>query len=526
MRTRGHLILVTVTVALLVVLAGCAAPLSTPSDAPASADRDLGTIYGYNATSTLEVDDPARVSQAELEAVTYRAMARLEELRGLRYTEDVAVEVWSREELREWYGESEPAGAFTNELWRAAFVVDGETDVNAAFDSLYGDSVLGFYVDGRIVVVTNDPDADQLRIDRTTLVHELAHALQDQQFGLERRGTTVDARRAETGLIEGEAELLAHRYEQRCRDDPAWECLPETSDSGLEGDGGSESGDEPSDGDDDGDGDGTSETNRSLNVGLYLSIYAPYAEGPTFVQSVYDAGGWDAVDAAFADRPTSTSQIIHPERYPNDRPVDVAVDDRSSPAWSPITDDGGDVRTETVGEATLFGALWANGALDHSLLDEERELSPYNYSHPATAGWAGDTFVAYEATSGDGSGEDGDGNTDGDRNGATGHVWALEFRTPADADRFASAYERVLENRGAEEVDAERATYRIDDDEPFAGAYRIVVDRSRVELVGAPTLEGIEGIRPSEEARETTSLVVGGSALEVPEAVGTVSARV
>ncbi|MFC7231708.1 hypothetical protein ACFQMM_10340 [Saliphagus sp. GCM10025308] len=208
--------------------------MTTPSDAPASADRDLGTIYGYNATSTLEVDDPARLSRDELEAVTYRAMARLEELRGLRYTEDVEVEVWSREELREWYGESEPADAFTNELWRAAFVVDGETDANEAFDSLYGDSVLGFYVDGRIVVVTDDPDADRLRIDRTTLVHELAHALQDQQFGLERQGTTIDARRAENGLIEGEAALLAHRYEQRCRDDSAWECLPETNDSGLE----------------------------------------------------------------------------------------------------------------------------------------------------------------------------------------------------------------------------------------------------------------------------------------------------
>ncbi|USZ71323.1 Hvo_1808 family surface protein [Natronosalvus halobius] len=492
MRTRGHFVLVTVGLTLLVVLAGCAAPLTAPSDAPASAERDLGTIYGYNATSTLDVDDPARLSPAELEAVTYRAMARLEEIRGLRYTENVEVEVWSREELREWYGESEPADAFTNELWRAAFVVDGETDVNAAFDSLYGDSVLGFYVDDRIVVVTDDPDADRLQIDRTTLVHELAHALQDQQFGLERRGTTVDARRAENGLIEGEATLLAHRYEQRCRDDPAWECLPETSDGGLEGDGGSKSGGEPSDGDDAG------ETSRSLNVGLYLSIYAPYAEGPTFVQSIYDAGGWDAVDAAFTNRPTSTSQLVHPERYPDDRPVDLAVDDRSSPAWSPITDDNGETRTETVGEATLFGALWANGVLDHSLLEEGSELSPYNYSHPATAGWAGDTFVAYEATDG--------GSTD-DEIGATGHVWALEFRTPAAADRFASAYERVLENRGAEAVagNGTGETYRIGDDEPFAGAYRIEVDDTRVELVGAPTVGDLEAIRPADRAAVTAS---------------------
>ena len=444
-------------VVLLVVLAGCTAPLSVPDDQPGDPDRDLGNVAGYSANDTIEIDDPNQLSQGELEAVTYRAMARIEEIRGLRFTEDVEVEVYTRAELRERFDRSEePADAFTNELWRAAFVVDGETDVNEAFDQLYGDAVQGFYVDNRIVVVTDDPDA--VRVDRGTLVHELVHALQDQQFGLERQGQTLDERRAENGLIEGEANYLPILYDQRC--DVEWECLPDL---------------EPLEGDE-------STSADELNVGLFLSIFAPYSEGPTFVEHLHETGGWNAVDTAFEDRPVSTAQIIHPERYPDDRPIEVDVADRSSSGWQQITGEDGEVRTETIGEATLFSALWSNGALDHSITAGGTELSPYNYSHPTTAAWTGDTFVAYNET--DGSG--------------TGHVWALEFRDAESADRFAEAYERLLENSGAEAVADTDDTYRIADDEAFAGAYRVSVDDTRVELIGAPTVADLEVIRPVE----------------------------
>ncbi|MFP9190228.1 Hvo_1808 family surface protein [Natrialbaceae archaeon A-CW1-1] len=453
---RVRRLAVAVGVVFLVVLAGCTAPLSVPDDRPGDPDRELGNVAGYNATDTIEIDDPNRLSQAELEAVTYRAMARIEEIRGLRFTEDVEIEVYTRAELREYFDRGdEPADAFTNELWRAAFVVDGETDVNDAFDQLYGDAVQGFYVDNRIVIVTDDPDT--IRIDRGTLVHELVHALQDQQFGLERQGQTLDERRAENGLIEGEANYLPTLYDQRCGSE--WECLPDLEP--LEGAEAASAGE--------------------LNVGLFLSIYAPYSEGPTFVEHLHETGGWDAIDTAFEDRPVSTAQIIHPERYPDDRPVEIDVADRSSPGWEPITDEDGAVRTETVGEATLFAALWSNGALEHSITAAGTDLSPYNYSHPTTAAWAGDTFVTYNETDGP----------------ETGHVWVLEFRDAGGADRFAEAYERLLENRGADAVADADGTYRITD-EAFVGAYRVTVDDNRVELVGAPTVADLEAIRPPE----------------------------
>ncbi len=115
------------------------------------------------------------------------------------------------------------------------FVVDGETDVNQARDTLYGGAVQGYYTNNRIVIITDD--TDEIRVNRDTLVHELVHALQDQRFGLERTGETLDAQRAETGLIEGEANYLPHLYAERCDDD--WQCLPEIgapADAELEAD--------------------------------------------------------------------------------------------------------------------------------------------------------------------------------------------------------------------------------------------------------------------------------------------------
>jgi hypothetical protein len=57
----------------------------------------------------------------------------------------------------------------------------------------------------------------------------------------------------------------------------------------------------------------------------------PYQEGLRFVRALYQRGGWAAVDRAYRDPPTSTEQLLHPERYlsDRDRPQPVAVPDVS-----------------------------------------------------------------------------------------------------------------------------------------------------------------------------------------------------
>ncbi|ELY46582.1 Hvo_1808 family surface protein [Natronorubrum sulfidifaciens] len=457
----------------LVVLAGCTLPQSPDQF---DTDRELGVVGDYAHDDTFEFDDNEALTAAQLEAVKYRSMARIEVVRELKFKHDVELEVISREEYLSQRHESGSASVFTNELWRGAFVVDGETDANQARDDLYGTAVQGYYTSDRIVIVGDDTDG--IRIDRETLVHELVHALQDQHFGIERHGETIDEQRAELGLLEGEANYVPHLYEQRCA--TTWQCLADHERPAADG----------------------SPTDRPFNVGLFLSIYAPYSEGAPFVAHLHDRGGWDAVDRAYERYPASTSQLIHPERYPDDEPVAVEIPDRSSEEWVAYSPEG-DPHTETIGEATLFATLWANGVIDRPLSEGSTDLSPYNYSHPTTDGWAGDTFQVYLDTAED------------DR---TGYVWHLEWAGSDDAEAFAGAYRTLLERNGGTPVDAVDDAYRIPDSEPFGGAYRVTVSGNTVEIVGAPLAIDLEDVHASETDSsaqtplETTAPVAPGPA--------------
>ncbi|UHQ96006.1 Hvo_1808 family surface protein [Natrinema halophilum] len=476
---RGRLLAVLV----LVVLSGCALPGDTGGF---DADRELGHVGDYASGDDFTFDTSNGLTRNQLEAVKYRAMARIEVVRGLKFSRDVELEVVSRAEYRNRRAGTEGnASAFRNELWRGAFVVDGETDVGRAFDDLYGDSVQGYYVNDRVVIVSDD--TDRIRIDRWVLVHELTHALQDQQFGIARESDRVDGVRAENGLIEGEANYVSRQYDRRCGAE--WQCMPERR-------GPTASGETLSD--------------RPFNVGLFLSIYAPYAEGTPFVADLHERDGWDSVDRAHGNPPRSTSQLIHPDHYPDREPIDVAIPDRSSDDWRPITKgtDGSNggapvARTETLGEATLFATLWANGVIDRPLTAGTSEFATYNYSHPATAGWAGDAVQVYRNMA--------------NRN-RTGHVWRLTWDSPADAAAFADAYRTLLTRRGAEIVEStavtERDVYRIPDGTQFAGAYRIDVTSDTVEIVGAPSVDDIAAIHAAGPVSEQNGSLETASALE------------
>jgi hypothetical protein len=103
----------------------------------------------------------------------------------------------------------------------------------------------------------------------------------------------------------------------------------------------------------------------------------PYDQGMRFIVALEARGGLDAVDEAFVDLPTSTEQIIHAERYPNDAPTPVDVPDLSAelgPGWE-------DLDVMSIGEA------WLQIALGLRLDGSE--------AGAAAAGWDGGTYRAW-----------------------------------------------------------------------------------------------------------------------------------
>ena len=61
---------------------------------------------------------------------------------------------------------------------------------------------------------------------------------------------------------------------------------------------------------------------------LRESLLFPYTGGLTFTQRLHGAGGWEAVNDAFAKPPASTEQILHPEKYDSgEAPLEVDLPD-------------------------------------------------------------------------------------------------------------------------------------------------------------------------------------------------------
>jgi len=428
-------------VALLVALSGCTGVGAVGYDDAASADR-LGWEDGYAHDTDLPVTRADGLNASERRAVVARTAARVELIRGLEFAERVPVEVISRAEYRADRaddGRDRRTERWREQVWEAPLLVGENRTVAEAFDTVYGASVQGYYAPGesRIVIVS---DSATPSIDTRTLAHELVHALQDQHpaLSLGSNATTLDGRLAEDGLVEGDANAVQAAYADRCG--TRWRCLPSPDDGGGGG------------------------TSSAFDAGVFTVVYAPYAEGPALIDHLRAGGGWNGVNAAYDAFPASTEQVIHPERYGEDPPTEPTVRDRTSGGWDRFDRSR---TTDTLGEATLYAGLWVNGAID------DADRSRFDYAHPLSAGWDGDTVVPY---------------TNGSH---AGYVWTLEFDAPGDARAFAGAYRGILTDRGARSPGD--GVYRIPEG-PFADAFRVTRSGERVTIVNAPTVAALDRV--------------------------------
>ena len=423
-----------VVLAVVVLLAGCTGLLG--SEDTETYSGGIGVVDGvqYNSSVAITVDDG--LNETEIERLATRSMARIEVIRGLNFEKRTDIRVMTREEYREWQGETEVSDVhrqWENTVWEASFIVGQDRDAISVFDQTLGSAVQGFYSpsEEEIVIVT---DGENAAVSKDTLVHELVHALQDQQFGLPTVPDQQDAEIARDSVIEGEAELIPELYFDRC--EGQWSCIdPSVSTSGQ----------------------------SDRNAGITLVLLTPYQQGVNFVESVRDEGGWDAVDALYEDLPESASQVINPETYPDDGPVNVTVRDRSGDAWNRL--DHQPV-SETVGQAGLYAMLWHNDIIDVE--------NTYSYTHPAVDGWAGDELVPYT-------------NEDDE----SGYVWEIEWESAEDAEQFYEAYRQLIDEQGARERGQQAFVVP---DGPFRGAFEVQQQGTTVRIVKGPSLEALDEI--------------------------------
>lgn len=459
-------LLAATALAVVLLAAGCTVGYQPAADAPPTseppAEPHPGYYDGYWYNDTFDLDAEAGLTDPQVDAVTARAMARVQLLRGLEFESDVDVELLTREAFQAEYGDvwgDPPADAQTldNVQHEALFLVESDEDVVDARAVNRGDTVLGFYqpTTERLVVVSeNDPATFD---DEMTLAHELLHALQDQHFGLEDAGDgTLDGVNARNGLIEGDAVVIETEYEARC-ETGEWQCLETDDDSGTVG------------------------VPEEFNWGLYVLDFFPYAAGPPFIDHHRERGGWSAIDAAYDAPPTASAEVIYPETYGSGTYGEARIEDRPRNGWQRVTVDNGTdhARVGQVGLVAMFARTAyddrASGVVPHTAVtgDDAR----YTYDLEYADGWTGDRLHAYQ------------------RDNETAYRWSVTFDDADEAATFRRGYERVLDYWGGEET--ADGHWRFDGEAGFEKTVSVSDTDASVRIVGAPTPEAVRDVSPA-----------------------------
>lgn len=440
-----------------------------------SADR-IGWEDGYWHNESIGVNASDGLNDTERQAVVARAMARVEAVRGLEFNKSVPVEVVSRQAYRQRFlqrgNHSQEFRLFDNAKFEGLFLVGEDRDSLAAQNQNRGENVLGFYTPRNETIILVSGSGTPIVRDELTLGHELVHALQDQHYNLSNyRGSTRDEHNGFNGLVEGDANFVQRQYSERCQSGE-WECI-------------SVEGQNPQPGD--------------FHVGLYVFSYFPYSDGPPFVQSHYTRDGWAGVNALYDRPPASAEQVIHPDRYPDDTPSTVPLEDTNRGGWERLSPDPpspNESRADyaTLGEAamtTMFAYTLYDEYNDSQVIEPQSFLNvdgnelnrtdPFEYGIQATAGWEGDRMHVYRNP---------------EYENETAYVWKTVWESPTDAREFADAYRATLAHWGGTRVSG--TVWRVRES-PYADAFAVQVEGNTVVIVNAPTQEELREV--SAEAR-------------------------
>lgn len=324
---------------------------------------------------------------------------KVEEVRGLALRRPVEVRFLTQEELavrwridlqRHWPQHERTA----DEKMMVAFgFMSARSDLSKLMDESVGEGIAGFYeFDSKGLFVIGD-HKDLGAFDQVTIAHELTHAMQDQTYNLDGLFASVetndDRALALRALVEGDAMLSGNLYQGKERLDREQLMMEATEESLFY------------------------QSYREAPPVLGLTTLFPYVQGTEWVRQLHDRQGWSGVNAAYKRLPTSTEQILHPEKYTQgDQPMNVKLPDLGSvlgKGWKKL-------RTNTLGEYQVL-VLVSGG-----------DTSQKVYTR-AAEGWEGDKYTLYSQSRGDGS----------------ALVWESRWETTKDATEFTVALAQLHE---------------------------------------------------------------------------------
>ncbi len=304
------------------------------------------------------------------------------------------LEALFREEFPDGYIEAED-DAFTR-----LGLLEPDEDLEQLILGIYESQVLAYY-EPRTTTFSIVGPVDKIgAMESIVVAHEYAHALQDQAFDLE--GNRIkdldqaDATLAQQALVEGDATQVM--FDWAIRERALGDVLSASNDAVTPAD---------------------EKLLKRMPSILRRQLEFPYLEGAAFVNAIRGRGDWAAVDEVWGSQPVSTEQVLHPELYPGEEPVEISLPDVAAamgPDWASSYE-------QTFGEMQI-GVWVEKGRQGKSFFANlvGRFLQP-----DAAAGWGGDRLVSLDGP-----------------DGAWAVIWQTDWDSEDDQREFRKAARDVI----------------------------------------------------------------------------------
>ncbi|HET7471880.1 MAG TPA: hypothetical protein VFJ71_02035 [Candidatus Limnocylindrales bacterium] len=387
-----------VAVALLFVAVGCG-PANPPGSASPSAASPSSSLPPSTAPSASSDGSPSPVASSPDTAVYDQINAQVRDIRGLTEKQPVTPTILSPEEMgdllaKQLKEETPPALVSAYErLYHALGVLPKDQTLTDVYVDLLTSQVAGLYVptDKKLYVVSKAGGVGPL--EKVLYSHEYTHALQDQNFDLvafqpDSLSDQSDEQLARQALVEGDAYVtMTYWLQQHLTPDEMSVVLQTSNDQEAQ------------------------DALKRIPPLVASQILFAALEGTVWVLGLQLAGGFPAVDAAFANPPESTEQVLHADKWASrEPPIDVKLP--------------GDL-------ASSLGAGWSIGLQDtfgeHQLgvwITNKVPLGGLPEPPPAAVvGWGGDRMALLDGPNGS---------------------WAVVFETAWDTAKDAGEFQKAI----------------------------------------------------------------------------------
>jgi hypothetical protein len=252
-----------------------------------------------------EPSSPSLPTAQEINSV----LSNLSAITGFRVRRQLPFQMLTRDEINKFLKDQirrsvkpEELRAEETTLKKFGFVPP-DFDLKTTTIELLTEQAAAFYDFHRKKLFISDWASENMR--ETALVHELAHALADQTFPIQKflgkGGDDSENSIARESVVEGQASWLMIEYGARQTGRTLKD--PQTADELLR-----EQPENPGD-------DSVYPVFSKAPLYIRRTLMFPYEEGERFQQAVFLKDGQAGFSRVFTDPPLTTSQVLHPDRY-------------------------------------------------------------------------------------------------------------------------------------------------------------------------------------------------------------------